>query len=324
MSRIIKPGEPGFFINRRRYVESEASVGFGVEGLYIARAIKPGHGVVRERVFPNLITDLGLNALGTGGNFLRMHLGTGTATPAFSDTSLGAFGVNVADVAGAAVYSAAASAPWYAQLALTWTSAVGGATGNWTEIGISNQNTNGNLRSRALILDNMGAPTTFPVLADEQFQGSYIFRTYAPASDNAQAITLSGAAYTATIRALGVTTVNANGGQWGPKLGSAAEFQASSNSAQCFTGALAAVTAGTPGGSALGGGDATATTAAYGSGNYYRDCSYRWGSGQAVGTVRTAVVPVQSGRFQVEYNPTFSKLTTQEFIHNQRVSWARR
>ena len=38
MSRIIKPGEPGFFINRRRYVESEASARFGVEGLYIARA----------------------------------------------------------------------------------------------------------------------------------------------------------------------------------------------------------------------------------------------------------------------------------------------
>ena len=167
----------------------------------------------------NIITNLGLDAVGatgTAADWSRMLLGTGTATPAVTDTALQVFGVNVVASAGTSSYGNSGVSPYYGWHRKVWTSAVGGATGNWTEIGISNQNTNGNLRSRALILDNMGNPTTFPVLADEQFQGTYELRQYVPLADNPASITLSGTPYATVTRALNATLANGNSNTWSP------------------------------------------------------------------------------------------------------------
>lgn len=321
MKRIITPGAPDFYINRNRYIETESQVKLGIEGRYRIQAIKPGFGVVRELEFPNLITDTGINAI--GGNspgFVRMHLGTGTAAPAFTDTALGAFGVNVQNGTGSRVGNSASSSPWFGGFTCTWESAIGGATGNWTEIGISNQNTTGNLRSRALILDGGGSPTVFPVLSDEAFRGSYTFRLYSPASDVTDNITLSGTPYTTTTRTLRMTS------GWNPYLvngtgNSPFHGDSSGGAPVAYTGALAAVTDNWPAGSSAGSG--AATTSAYGSGNFYRDSAFRWGSGTS-GTYRTLAILYGGCAFQVEYSPTIAKLTTQELIHNHRVSWARR
>lgn len=325
MSKIIKPGDRAFYINRNRYVESESSLSVGVEGFYIGKAIKPGFGVVREfgqRVpSPNLITNLGLDALGEDASFIRMHLGTGTAPPQDTDTGLDNFGVNVQGSNPVQSFHSSGESPWFCETRLTWTSAVGGATGTWTEIGVSNQNTNGNLRSRALILDQGGQPTSFPVLADEQFQGTYIFREYVPESDSPATITLGSNSYNTITRPISVATVNANPGQWGCNLDGTSQFISHTGS-QWYTGGLVAITAGAPTGPVSGA--VTASASAYGAGNYYRDSSLRWGSGSAVGSLRTLVFAFRSGRLQVEYDPVVNKLTTEEVIHNQRISWARR
>lgn len=315
-SETIKP----FFINRKRYIETEGHAKVGVEGRYTIRAIKPGIGVIRELSFPNLLTDIGMDAIASGRQFIRMHLGTGTTPPTVSDSSLAVFGVNVTTNPPSSQRGANSSSPYEAWQRITWTSAVGGATGTWTEIGVSNQNTNGGLRSRALILDNLGNPTSFPVLADEQFQGTYEFRIFPPLADNPETISLSGTPYDTVTRILRAGQVT-----WAPTLsgtGSAPPLFSASTSF-LYSGALAPITDSTPTGSQLSG-TSTASTSAYGSGNFYIDSSNRWGSGAGVGTVRTVGFALSCGEFQIEYNPTFVKLTTEEFIHNQRVSWARR
>ena len=323
MSRIIKPGDPGFYINRKRWHELNADACVGVTGHFSGRAIKPGVGVVREfGTSPNLITNVGMNALGSGGSFIRMHLGTGTATPQFTDTGLQNFGVNVQANNGTAVYSSASVSPWFGEVRITWTSAVGGATGNWSEIGISNQNTNGNLRSRALILDQIGSPTIFPVLADEQFQGTYTFRIYAPQSDVPASILLSSSPYSTVTRAIGVTSANASPGNWGPSIQEADPFIANGDNSRACTGPLVAVTDAQPAG--VINNIPAGSSSAYAAGSHYRDSSYRWGSGAGVGTLRTFITAFVSARFQVEYSPTIAKLATEELIINQRVSWARR
>lgn len=309
------------YILRKNYIETFGQAKMLCEGEYILRAIKPGVGVVREARFKNLLTDLGLDSLGTAPNFIRMQLGTGTTPPAFTDTVLDVYGVTVSAVSPSFSYSSGGSPDYAAQVAFTWTSSVGGATGNWTEIGISNQNASGNLRSRALILDSMGAPTTFPVLSDEQFQGTYIFRTYPPLVDNPASITLSGVSYDTVTRSLGVTTVNDNPGQWGPMLGASPEFSVSA-SPVLYTGGLVSITTGSPTGSTLP--STSISTAAYTSLNYYIDVSARWGSGGSLTGAQTVLLTLRGARFQISYSPTFNKLTTQEFIHNQRTSWARR
>lgn len=313
------------YINRNRYIESEGRCRIGVEGYYSGRAIKNGK-VMREFgctvPVPNLITNLGMNALGGTPAFTRMHLGTGTAAPAFTDVALGTFGVNVLNGLPTLVGANSGSSPYFGTTTMTWTSAVGGATGNWTEIGISNQNTTGNLRSRALILDGVGSPTVFPVLADEQFQGVYTLRTYVPLVDDTESITLSGTPYDTTTRALRATAQ-----QWAPLLtGSGSPFRDGSpngNVPIMYTGALAVITATNPAGSILTA-NGTSSVSAYVSDSFQLDSAYRWGSAQGVGVGRTLMLTLMAGFFQVEYSPTINKLTTQELIHNQRVIWARR
>lgn len=328
MSRIIKPGESGFYINRKRWHETESEVRIGVAGFFSGKAIKPGVGVMREfgQVVPspNLLTNLGMDALGSGTNFSRMHLGTGTATPDFTDTALTNFGVSITGPYSQAGVSG--EAPYYGWMRLTWTSAVGGATGSWTEIGISDQITTGNLRSHALILDSGGNPVAFPVLADEQFQGTYEFRVYAPTADSPESIQLSGIPYDTITRALNVNLVSGNG-RWTPSLtatrglfGTPSSASAGSN---VWSGGLVAVTSANPGGTNLGLRTTTGTSG-YTNGNYYIDSFSRWGADAGVGDIMTVRHVLDTGSFQIQYNPTITKLTTEEFIHNQRVHWARR
>ncbi len=327
MSRIIKPGDRAFYINRKRYVETEGRAKVGVEGRYTIRAIKPGIGVVRELAFPNLLTDLGLDAIGSDPSFNQMHLGTGTASPNITDTALANFGVNVQTSSPNFVSGVSGGVPYYGWATATWTSNVGGAAGSWTEIGVSSQNTNGNLRSRALILDGGGNPTSFPVLADEQFQGSYELRVYPPTSDAPASVNLSGTPYGTITRALMVTTSHTKGG-WDPSnLIDTTFLFAVVNTLGfnlAYTGGLSAITSSTPAGSELTGNSPTVGVGSYGSGNHYRDVFVKHGTGASVGLIRTQRLNTNGGSFQIEYDPVITKLSNEEFIHNQRISWARR
>ena len=314
------------YLNLRRYVETFSTTTFGMLGIFTCRAISADGRVTREVSFPNLITNLGLDAFGSGPQFTHMVLGTGTTPPAFTDTGLSVFGVSV-NPGGSSTSDSGASniAPYYGWTSRTWTSSIGGATGNWTEIGVSNQNTNGNLRSHALILDNLGNPTTFTVLPTEQFQGTYELRVYPPSVDSPAAITLSGTPYNTVTRALAVTAPNQPNGGWQPDLSSVTfrpEAYYGLDSA-LYTGGLAAVTASQPAGSHFGS-ISSVSSASYINGNHFLDNSYVWGSGGSAGTVQTIRLRLRSGTLQCAYTPSFSKTSTQQLIHNQRVNWARR
>lgn len=327
--KIITPGDPGFYINRRRWHERESHMSVGVEGIYTLRAIKPGVGVVRETSFHNLITNLGLDAIGTGAAWSHMHLGTGTAPPSVTDTSLANFGVAISNYPNSAD-GISPTPPYYGYLRLTWKSSVGGAAGVWTEIGISNQSSNGNLRSRELIRDNLGNPTSFPVQSDEQFEGTYELRMYAPESDVVADISLSGVTYTTTTRPLRVTTAS---------FGWAMVNVASSVSGGLFylrtsgvlagtsiamNGDLGAVTDNDPSATALHTSGASAIANSYVPGSYQRDYGLRFGAGVAVGSINVLRLICTTTAWQVKYHTPVNKLDTEEFIHNQRFSWARR
>lgn len=324
--KIITPGDPGFYINRRRWHERESHMAVGVEGIYTLRAIKPGVGVVRETSFHNLITNLGMDAIGNGGLWSSMHLGTGTTPPAVTDTGLANFGVAITNTP-TSDSGASPTPPYYGYRRMTWTSSVGGATGVWTEIGISSGSANGNLRSRELIRDNLGNPTSFPVQSDEQFEGTYELRMYVPESDVVADISLSGVTYTTTTRPL-----RATGGIWAPNLtfvpGSGhfgfVTGPMQTNTCAAMNGDLAAVTDTTPSGTVVGGGNTTGITSAYVPGSYQRDYGIRFGAGVAVGSINVLRLICTTTAWQVKYHTPVNKLTTEEFIHNQRFSWVRR
>ena len=323
MGSIITPGHPNFHIHKRNYREIEAVLPtVGVCGHYRIERIKPDFGIIGSLEFPNLITDLGLDTLGGVFNWIRCHLGTGTATPHPTDVSLSSFGVNV-QAANPSMTNGNSGTPDYYQWGrYTWLSAIGGATGNWTEIGISDQNTNGNLRSRALILDQFGNPTTFTVLSDEQIQVFYEFRTYLKLTDTLSTISVSGVDYNTITRPTSVQYITQQ-----PLDSGFAPWMTNGQSFP-YSGNIGIVT-GEPTGALSG----TAPTAlsAYTNGNFYRDSTTTAGAGTATGTWRSRQIGSVSGMrsFQIQYDKVAGgggivKGAAQQLILNQRSSWARR
>lgn len=183
-----------------------------LEGRFIL-TVRRADGSIRKRLsFKNLITDAGLDRVGSAsGNklFIRAQVGTGSTTPANSDTTLAAFLTGNSALNASTPTQQTTTLPYYAQWSSTWRFATGVAAGNLTEVGMSWAATNvtGSLFSRALILDSGGSPTTLTVLSSETLDVTYLFRMYAPAADAVANVTISGTVYSVTARPLNV-------GQW--------------------------------------------------------------------------------------------------------------
>jgi len=181
-----------------------------------------------------------------------------------------------------------------------------------------------------LIRDNLGNPTSFPVLSDEQFEGTYELRFYAPESDVVADISLSGVPYTTTTRPLRVTTA---GGGWAPSVTTgdsdghfyplAGQMSSPSNCA-AMSGDLGEVTASNPSATLVGDGATSLLVGSYVPGSYQRDYGIRFGPGVAVGSINVLRLICKMTAWQVKYHTPVNKLATEEFIHNQRFSWARR
>lgn len=157
--------------------------------------------------FDNLITNSGLDAIGQGGGRYSQYamVGTGTVTPAVTDTELSAF--KAATQLTQDTSSSNSGAPDYiGQYSRTFRFTPGQATGNLTEVGV------GYLESvppdmyyyrtcsRALITDSSGNPVTITVLSDEYLDVTYTLYLYPPKTDYLSSVDISGVTYNYTVR----------------------------------------------------------------------------------------------------------------------------
>lgn len=159
--------------------------------------------------FDNLILDSGLNRVGSGGVFIGVAVGTGTTTPAVTQTALvnqvaytstqTGTDVSGSDVSGGFMY-----------LRRTYRFGAGSAAGNLTEVGAGWAS--GQMFSRTLIKDGGGNPTTITVLSDEYLDVTYEIRIYWPTTDSVATINISGTNYTVTCRADIVGSWNGSSG----------------------------------------------------------------------------------------------------------------
>lgn len=327
MNKIITPGQPGFHIHKRNYIEVNApDIGFEVSGHFNLRRIKEDGRVVQELAFDNLLTNIMLDVMaGTSWDLRRCHVGTGTTTPAVTDTALQTFGVSLQNADGTAGGDGNSGSPdYYKYSRRSWTSSIGGATGNWTEIGISSTQTTGNLRSRALILDGGGNPTAFTVLSDEQLQADYELRVYPKLTDSLETVDISGVAYNTITRALEANAY-INGNFVAAAMGTACPANVNIT---VHTGNLVGIAAGAVSGWLGGSGALSPQT--YTPGSHYRDGRYTMGAGSFTATHRTYCINYSNAqRLQVQYDKVVGgggivKAAGQQLIINQRFSWARR
>lgn len=285
--------------------------------------------------FDNLITDVGMNRIGTVdsgtgfpiqtfidvcGNFV---VGSGSSQPAFTDTALEApvarSGNPILDS-----HSSNYDRGWY-EMVVRQQFGQGVAAGNLSEIGIQRDSMSGPLWSRALILDGSGNPTTITVLADDFLTCYYTLRIMIPQEDAVFNIDVDydedGVVPTVvTARPLDANSSLTRGG-WG----FVTAVDGSGALLRFYSGGLALPTAAQPLGTpvaALQTGNTTKTPYVTGSFQRYmsRGASLNQHNSE---NLRTALLDWFMGYWQIEFNPPLQKDNTQTMQLTFGYSWAR-
>jgi len=264
--------------------------------------------------FKNLVTDAGLNQIGIAPYITRAYVGTGNATPAFTDTAMASLRATSTTILS--TQSGAQSAPpYFGSYTRTFRFAAGTVTGELREAGVG---WNPGLFARALTVDNNGNPTTIFVLADEYIDLTYQLRFYPDLEDSISQITIGGTDHEVTIRPANITQAANN---WSPSNAAvdwgAATFRA-------FDGQISNITSLPDGVESSGG---TATNAAYLSGSYSRGGILSINGPSAVyqAGVASLVTPagLGMGRFQIGFNPPVQKSATTTLRLRFSTSWQR-
>lgn len=269
----------------------------------------------------NLITNDGLERIGTGGWFAACHVGSGNNTPAITDTALQTF-VGGTNTVQSSSFGAASSSPYYGWSIKTFRFAAGTATGNLSEVGIATAATNGGstkLVTHALILDSGSSPTTITILSDEVLDVTYEMRVYpSTEADTTGSIVIGGVTYNYTIRPCNVT----NAGDWGSAIGSVANQSSyTASDAYGYTGAIGAIT-GTPSGTAT---SWDMSDLAYSASSKYRDASVTLGltAGNLSGGMRSIRSRSSLGCYQIDFGASIPKDNTKTLALTFRIAWDR-
>lgn len=272
--------------------------------------------------FDNIITNLGLDRLAAGQSIWYCHVGTGSATPAVTDTALTAFKAatnqspdGITQGGGSAV--APNNYAWYRH---TFQFLTGVAAGTLTEIGIGWTAATGNLWSRALILDGGGLPTSITILADEVLNVSYEVRNYIPLEDVVGSVVIGGVTHDYIMRASGVGTTN-----WQLATLMSQGMPGIFNQIRAYATNIGPIT-GAPSGGVSGGPNGVWEAYVPGS----RERVVNWSASltqmNSVGGIRSIdITPGQSfGARQIEFEPKIMKDSTKVLTLKAKWSWARK
>lgn len=269
-------------------------------------------------VFPwskNKIVDTGLDAIGLGYEFLR-YCKVGSGNTAVTDGDLD-LETPIAMVSGTDYSSGAANAaPYYGWIRRKFSFLPGTATGLLKELGIF-WDASG-MFSRALIKDDLDAPTEIDVQADEQIDVYYDLRAYAPSADGTPTVVDlsgdgSGANYTFTSRASYASNVS----YWRPDD---LNLSLHPTNVQLCTGAMGAVTSRPSGSNTTGTG--SLTTPAYVPGSYQRKFLITWDQ-TAVTTANALWLQSSIGTFQLSVSPAIVKTDLNKLELEFTFEWAR-
>lgn len=281
--------------------------------------------------FPNLITDAGLNFMGSNSGWLNScRVGTGNTAPSVGDTNL------VAQVAGTSTdisssNNAQPEPPYYGYTTKTWRFSEGEAAGNLAEVGIatSTGSGTGTLWSRALILDGGGSPTTITVLSDEYLDVTYQLRVKPPLTDVVTSFDLNGVPNAVTIRAADVTSgVWAPGGGFG--TGGIGGISTNGQGANVYNGVIGPIT-----GNPAGASDTvtSVSNSAYSAGSFQREAIATYGltDGNLAGGIKSCRILLggigsASGTFgymQMEFGTAIPKTSGEILTLTFRHTWAR-
>tara|TARA_Y100000780_G_C13653830_1_gene405743 strand:+ start:592 stop:1524 length:933 start_codon:yes stop_codon:yes gene_type:complete len=283
-------------------------------------------GVVTKETPPcfNVITDYGMNAFASGTGALQYcHVGSGNATPAFTDIALQSRIASVRDT-GRMEPSIDTVGRWLL-LEKTFTFPAGTATGNISEVGVGRSETT-NLASRALVVDGSGDPTTITVLADEDLVVTYRIWVKQPTGDFTG--TADGKTYTVRAARANASTQGSGSfqGYWGENQYTQDLFEWADGNQRfaVYDGALGSVT-GLPSGSSDAISSSAITASAYVADSYTNEITAAISS--ALGNFATGISAVAWSQgicaWQMSIDPPLVKVSPQTARIAVTTTWAR-
>lgn len=292
--------------------------------------------------FDNLITNQGMDEFGKASfNYnvpgpstcvgSRCGVGTGTATPAFTDTVLSAPLAITPDPATATGISSdqfsqsyVSSTPNYISSVYTYIFPLGSVVGNISEVGVGGvtayTDTTPQLFSHALIVDGGGTPTTISVTSADQLEVTFELRHYLDLTDTAYSITISGTAYSGNIRRANSTFTA--GYSIVCQVDKKIVGNPSSVQLTLYNGSIGAVTT-LPSGSATT--PIAGTAGTYSAGTYFNSFSYYYGTsaGNLSGGITAMSISCNMGVWQLSVSPPLLKDNTKTMTLSFNISWAR-
>jgi len=264
--------------------------------------------------FDNLITDNGLDLFGGSSYLAYCQVGSGSTTPANGNTALASFVAGTSTTQSSS-QGAQASAPYFCWRQKQFRFAAGVAAGNLAEVGIGASNS-GNLFSRALILDNVGSPTTITVLGDEVLDVTYELRVYPPTTDWTGTVTLDSVSYSVTGRAAGVISNT----YWAMAAVGSNNSLVSCAAYNGSIGAITTIPSGTPGSVS------SLSTGSYSAASLQKSGSLVWdlNSGNLSGGITAMLMTFGAGSYQFGFSPAIPKNNTKVLSLDVKTSWARK
>jgi hypothetical protein len=286
--------------------------------------------------FSNIILDTGMDRMASTAGYIWVlqyaRVGTGNSTPVATQVSLDAQIAFSSQNNGNTVVVNEGSPLYRTTLTHSFAFAQGAVIGNISEIGVGWATTGTSLFSRALILDNLGSPTTITLVALDQLTVYYRIRLVPPITDTTGSVTISSTTYPYTARVASVGSFAASAyiftGPYAGALGSLTTPNADYCSTHSAGTSLAPITS-TPANSS--GSVPTVVYGTYTNGTFYRDDVFTWGvaAGNATGGIQCIVlayVAMSTGSFikyQYRFDTVIPKTGTNTLTLRVRISWAR-
>lgn len=314
-------------LNFRRYSEMMLDSGcVRFSGHYDIELVHARTGLIASTYsFPNLITNTGLEALGTTGLapsalFDYIGVGSGNTTPANTDAALVSqlFRTN-SNQSGA--YPAVATvnvAGGYKSYKITRVFTTAQANGVIAEIGGFQSSSDGTMWSRALVKDAGGVTTTITKTSEYELRVTYECRMYFSLGPDTYAATLNGSAATVTRRPYGLDQSGFYGDLTQPVT-----IQNSSRPDlwKAYTGLIASSPTVVPSGTGY---SATLLTiAAYAAGTLASSATVEWNSGAANNTLRSFLFGFYQPTYQHQMSSTFTKTNLQKLVVGVTNTWGR-
>ncbi len=277
--------------------------------------------------FDNIILNQGLDRLAVGTSANYCQVGTGSTTPAVTQTSLASYLANSNDTSTVAeILSYVPGSTPYTQVIRTYRFGTGVAAGTISEVGTAWSGTGSNLFSRALILDSLGSPTSITVLSDETLDVKYTFRIYSPTADVTGTIVIGGDTYNYILRAAEIDDAtsfwNASAFLNNPMMQLSFSSNARIYPATSVLGATTVLPSGTATNS-----DGAPASSTYVPGNYWREAEATWGlTANPAGGVACADFAISyttSGIMKMSFSPVIPKDNTKTLKLKVRTTWAR-